>query len=321
MAIIELDINVEDVGNISLLYDRIQLFRSPDQSGTTIPFVAITDNDPTSAILDGSVEGPWGLSGKVLSISVDSADAVSVTFAGTDPLNLTTVLAKINTTFSHLGYPLALEVPSDTDKIRLRSGSNGTQSSLLVSGSAASVIGLSTLKVNGKGASPLLSPNTERYAIFDFDGLPTYWYKARYVNAETGAASDLSDAFLGGDGDGLPDSRLATGRIALSDVAGRPIVGRRIIFVPTGTQVVADGLGNNYGVLPSVDRIEIFTDSNGRAEIALVKGQRLKVFLEGSSFQREFVVPTSDFDILSVASVQPDPFSIVVVPPFPIRVS
>lgn len=319
MAIIELDIVVEDVENISLLYDRIQLFRSPDQSGSPTPFSAITDTDPSSAVLDGSVEGPWSLSGETLSISVDSADAVSVSLTGT--VDLTAVLNSINTVFSYLGYQLALEVPSDTNRIRLQSGSKGTQSSLLVSGTAASIIGLSTSKVNGKGASPLLSSNTEKYTIFDFDGSPTYWYKARYINSDTGAASELSDAFLGGDGDGLPDSKLATGRIALSDAAGKPIVGRRIIFVPTGTQVVSDGLGNNYGVLPSVDRIEIFTDYNGRAEVALVKGQRLKVFLEGSSFQREFVVPTSDFDILSVASVQPDPLSIVVIPPIAVRVS
>jgi hypothetical protein len=318
VSIIEINIVIEDVENISILYDRVQLFRSASQSGS---FSALTDDIATPAILDGTVDGPWNLVGQSLSIALDSSDPITVSFTGSNPFDLSTVLNQINGAFQALPTLLAVEVPTDTDRVRLRSASAGTQSILEVTGTAVTTLGLSTVKANGKGASPLISPNTEIYTILDFDGLDSYWYKARYINAETGAASDLSEAFPGGDGVGIPDSNLCTGKIALSDMSGHPIVDRRIIFVPTGPQVISDGIGNNYGVLPSVDRITVVTDFNGRATVKLVKGQQLKVFIEGTTFQREFIVPTVDFDILTVASVQPDPLSIVTTAPLAIRVS
>jgi hypothetical protein len=321
MPVIELEIVVEDIDQVAALYDRLQLFRSPDEDGDPTPFVAITDLEATPATLNGSIEGPWNLNGQSMSVIIDGADAVTVSFSGTNPFLPTTARGIINAAFPSLSVLLASEVPTDTDKLRLTSPSFGTQSILQVSGAAATTLGLSTNRTNGKSASPLLSVNTEIYTLNDFDGQSTYWYKARYLRAETNAVSEFSPPFLGSGGVALFGAALSIGKIAIADSTGSPIRGRRIIFVPTSSQVVSDGSGNNYGILPSVDRIVVVTDDNGRASVSLVKGQRLKVFIEGTSFQREFVVPTSDFDILTVASVQPDPLSIVVAPPFPIRVS
>lgn len=318
MAIIELEIVVqENIDNLVRLYDRLQIFRSIDEDGDPNPYVAITLTEPTHAIIDGSIAGSWNLNGTSLNVVIDGADPIVVTFTGSNPFLPQTVRDRINTVFPGL----ASETPTNTDRLRLTSPSEGTQSILEIGGTAASVLGLSLTRTNGKGASPLLSANTEVYRILDFDGLPTYWYKARYVNSVSGAASAFSDPFLGGNGTGLPSPFTVLGSIAISDVSGAPLVGRRIIFVSTGSQIVNDGSGHNYGILPSVDRLTVITDGNGRASMSLVKGQRLKVFIEGTSFQREFVVPTTDFDILTVSSIQPDPLSIVTVPPFPIRVS
>jgi hypothetical protein len=321
MPVIELEIAVEDIASVAILYDRLQIFRSPDEDGDPVPFSAITDIEATPAILDGSVEGPWNLNGQSLDIILDGAAAVTVSFSGVNPFLPVTARGIINAAFPSLTVFLASEVPTDTDRLRLTSPSVGTQSILQVTGSAATTLGLSTNRTNGKSASPLLSVNTEIYIVSDFDGQPTYWYKARYLNSETNAISDFSAPFLGSGGSALSDSALSVGKIAIADATGSPVRGRRVIFVPTGSQVVSDGGGNNYGVLPSVDRLVVITDDNGRASIALVKGQRLKVFIEGTTFQREIVVPDADFDILTVASTQPDPFSIVVAPPAPIRVS
>lgn len=321
MPVIELEIDVADIQQVIALYDRLELFRSPDESGSPTPFTPITALDPTPAILNGSVAGPWNLNGQVLTIILDGAPAVSITFSGTNPIILTNVKSVINAAFPLLSSALATEVPTDTNKLRLTSPSVGTQSILQISGAAAAILGLSTSRTNGKSASPLLSENTEIYVLNDFDSQPSFWYKARLLNSETGAASDFSQPFLGAGGTGLTASFLSIGKIALADSSGNPIVGRRIIFVPTTAHVIADGSGNNYGVLPSVDRIVVLTDSNGRASVSLVKGQQLKVFIEGTTFQREFVVPSVDFDILTTATVQPDPLSIVVAPPIPIRVS
>jgi hypothetical protein len=316
MAIIELTINVENAAHVAILYDQLHVFRSPDETGDPTPFVQLTDSEPTPAVVDGTIAEPWNLNGQSLSIILDGAPSVLVSFSGTNPFTLLSVLEAINSVVS-----IASEVPTDTDKLRLTSPTVGTQSILQVSGTALTTLGLSTIKVNGKTAAPLLSPNTEFYRLIDFDTETTYWYKVRYQNSETGAVSDFSTPFLGGEGQGLPDSVLSIGKIALCDLSGRPLIGRRIIFVPVSSQLVLDGLGHNYGILPSVDRIVVQTDMNGRATISLAIGQLVKVFIEGTTFQREFVVPPADFDILTVASTQPDPLSIVVAPPIPIRVS
>lgn len=321
MPVIELEIDVADINQIIALYDRLELFRSPDEDGNPTPFTPITTINPTSAILDGSVEGPWNLNGQSLTIVLDGAPAITINFSGVNPFILSTVKNVINAAFPLLSAALATEVPIDTNRLRLASLTTGTQSILQISGSAVSTFGLSTNRVNGKSASLLLSANTEIYTFNDFDGQPSFWYKARLLNSDTGAVSDFSVPFLGTGGSTLPSPLLSIGKIALVDTSGNPTVGRRIIFVPVSAQVVSDGSGNNYGVLPSVDRIVVFTDNNGRASVSLVKGQRVKVFIEGTTFQREFVVPSTDFDILTIATTQPDPFSIVVAPPLPIRVS
>jgi hypothetical protein len=321
MPVAELEIAVSDVQDVVILYDRLELFRSPTQDGVPTPFSPITALTPTSAILDGTVGGPWNLNGQTMNIVVDGAPPVTVSFSGTNPFLLVTVRNAINAAFPSLPSLLASEVLTDTNRIRLTSPTSGTGSILQVSGTAASILGLLTDRANGKSACPLLSANTEIYVITDFDGQPTYWYKVRYLNSATNAVSGFSDAFLASGGVALTESFLSIGKIALSDVGGNPVKGRRIIFIPTSSQVIADGSGHNYGVLPSVDRIVVTTDDNGRASISLVKGQRLKVFIEGTTFQREFVVPSTDFDILTVASAQPDPLSIVVAAPLAVRVS
>lgn len=321
MPVIELEIDVADINQVIALYDRLELFRSPDEDGDPIPYTPITAINPTSAIVDGSVEGPWNLDGQSLIIVLDGAPAVTINFSGTNPFILLTVKNIINSAFPSLSSALATETPTDTNRLRLASLITGTQSILQISGIAATTLGLTTNRVNGKSASLLLSINTEIYTFNDFDGQPSYWYKARLLNSNTGAVSDFSTPFLGTSGSVLSNSLLSIGKIALVDSSGNPTVGRRIIFVPVSAQLISDGSGTNYGVLPSVDRIVVLTDESGKASVSLVKGQRVKVFIEGTVFQREFVVPSTDFDILTVATVQPDPFNIVVTPPLPIRVS
>lgn len=319
MAIIEFTIHVENPDEVAAIFDIIEVSRSPDEDGSPVPYSAITAVSATSAILDGTTEGPWNLNGRTLTIVLDNSPPINVVFTESDPVNFQTVRNKLNAVFPAFAPALASEVPTDTGKIRLTSPTTGTQSVLQVSGNAAITLGLTTARANGKNASPLISANTEEYIFRDYDGATTLWYRTRYLSSGTGAASEYSDPFQAGPGVGLPGSSVVTGKVALADATGTPVAGRRVILVPVSSQVLADGSGNNYGVLPSVERIVAVTDQNGRASISLVKGQRMKVLLEGTTFQREFIVPDSDFDILTVASSQPDPLSIAVAPPIPIR--
>ncbi len=314
MAIINFTIHIDDPAQASIIFDRIQIWRSTTELGT---YVEITAAEEEAALVDGTVEGPWTLSGQTLTLILNGADPRSIVFTGTNPLQLTSVIAQINAVFPGL----ASEVPEDTERIRLKSTVSGTQSLIEASGSATTTLGFSTAHTNGKNARPIISANTEDYDFNDYDGQDNYWYKTRYISSSTNAVSTFSVPAQLGSSTALTGSLAVTGKIAIATANGEPIIGRRIIFVPVAPQVIADGSGNNYGVLPSVERIVITTDSNGRASTKLVKGQRLKVFIEGTTFQREFVVPTSDFDILTVATTQPDPLNIVVAPPIPIRVS
>lgn len=322
MSIVTFFVNVPDLEGVLALYDRIQVWRSPDKTGAPTAYTEVTtsSSEDTPAILDGSVAGPWNLNGMVLSIAANGADPVSVTFSGTNPFNLETVLEALES----LVYVIAEETPTDTNKIRLRTRVAGTASSLLISGTAAAVLGLSTTKVNGKASRIVLTSPTEVYEFSDFDGNVDHWYKTRFSSSVSGATSEFSSPHQG-----APDTVLSAGFLTkaivdLIDGSGRPVVGRRIIFVPVSQSVIEDDTVN-FGILAGVERLEAVTDNRGHAEINLVKGHTFRVFFEGTTYQREFVVPDPSpatfFDLLTVLSTAADPFSIVQAPPQPIRVS
>ena len=68
---------------------------------------------------------------------------------------------------------------------------------------------------------------------------------------------------------------------------------------------------------PSVDEQQVPV-----GPMALVRGEKFKVFFEGSNYFREFVVPNvAEFDLLQILSTTPDPFTIVQMPAMPIRLS
>ena len=313
--------HVADIISTMSVFDQIQVWKSPDEFGAPTPYTEITAASPTPAILDGSVAGPWALVGKTLTITLNNAEPYSVTFTGVDPLTIVDVIAAINAIFSGL----AKEVPTNTNKIRLESPVTGTASALLVSGTAVSVLGLSTSKVNGKAQRISLTNPTTDYEFRDFDGLDTDWYKTRYFSSATNTVSSYSDATQGNPATVIPAGALLRCFAYLSDGAGRPVVNRRVIFVPT-TQVTIDaGAGAIYGSLPGVDRLVGITDEKGFMELYLARGQTFKVFFEGTSYQRELFIPTSnlvtELNLITALATAPDVFTIVQAPPMPIRSS
>lgn len=319
MPVQTLTVHVDDLDSVLAIFDQVQVWKSPDESGAPTPYVEITAPSATKATIDGTVQGPWNLSGKTLNIVLNNSDPQVIVFTGTDPLILTQVIAQINAIFPGL----AKEVPTDTNKLRLESPTTGTASSLLLSGNATGVLGLSTTKVNGKGPRINLTNPTTDYEFRDYDGLDTDWYKTRFFSSVTGSVSSFSLPTLGNPLTVLPNGALMRCLAYLSNGAGQPIVGRRIIFVPVTAVLVDVGGGVTYGSLPGFDRMTVVSDEKGYVEILLARGQTFRVFIEGTTVQREFVVPSSgtDFNLLTVLSTAPDPFSIVQAPPMPIRTS
>jgi hypothetical protein len=313
--------HVEDIDSVMAVFDQIQVWKSPDESGAPTPYAEITAASATHAIIDGTVVGPWDLSGRTLIVTLNNGEPITIEFVGVDPLNINQVITAINAIFSGL----AMEVPTDTNRVRLQSGTTGTASALQVSGTACAVLGFSTTKVNGKAARTNLTLPTTEYEFRDYDGLSTDWYKTRYFSSATGTVSSYSEPTQGVPVVVLPASSLLRCFVFLADGAGRPIIDRRIILVPVTQATVEDDLGNLYGSLPSVDRIIGITDEKGFAELFLVRGQTFKVFFEGTTYQREFVVPVDpmvlELNLLEALSTAPDPFTIVQSPPMPIRVS
>jgi hypothetical protein len=99
----------------------------------------------------------------------------------------------------------------------------------------------------------------------------------------------------------------ATARFVGPD--GVPVRQRVIVGMPL---VAKSG---NYGVVGGTSRV-YEADVTGSLEIPLVRGTTVRVALEGTSFVREFVVPDSDFDLLSVMASAPDPFTVQAQAPF-----
>jgi hypothetical protein len=317
MAVIGFTITIDDPGSTAELFDRIEVWKSPDESGVPTAYVEITANDPTAARVDGSISGPWNVSGQTLTVNLNNSDPINIAFTGSNPISLQSVISQINTVFSEF----ASEVPTDSNRIRLTSSVEGTQSIIELGGVAATTLGLSTARTSGKGARLLISSSTENYEFQDLDGQASYWYKTRFLNSETGAVSSYSTPRKGGAGDTLLSGQVVLGSLAITDMLGQPVVGARVILVPNTTQLIDNGLGTVYGIFQSVNRIELQTDTDGKASTSLVRGIKLKVFIEGTTFNREFTVPDTDFDILQVAIDEPDPFTIVTAPPLAIKVS
>jgi hypothetical protein len=317
MSVTKIVINVDNLPAVLARFTHIQVWRSPDKSGSPTAYSEVTAAAARAARVDGSVEGNWDLDGLALTVTLDGGTPFTVTFTGDDPLNLEQVLTQLNAAFDDL----AEESGVDTGKISIVSPTKGTGSSVVLSGSACAVLGLSTTKVNGKAERLAFATATEDYTFQDLDGDPSYWYKVRYYSSVTGTVSTFSDPKEGTPTTATPSGSRVTASANLADGAGRPIVGRRFIFVPMTPITVTGTSGSPYVSLPSVDRVTATTDESGHMEISLLIGQTFRVFVEGSSFHRELVVPDEDFDIFEVVGVVSDGFDIVQAPPMPIRTS
>jgi hypothetical protein len=316
MAAIFLTITVDDLSSALELYDRIQVWRSTTgQNGT---YNELTADFPEPAQATNTIASPWDLFNQSLNVNMSGADPVPIIFqqimGGT--IRIEEVIAQINAVIPGLAT-----VSLDSNRLfTLRNPLTGTGSSLLFTGPAVGVLGLPTTKVSGKGSRISIGNANTVYRFKDLDGDSVFWYKWRFYSTKTKAVGSFSVPRLGDVSVLLPSENIAKASINLVDGSGRPISGRRVILVPVQPKSASNN-NINYSVLPSNDRIIITTDEAGHAEIELLIGETFRVFFEGSGFAREFIVPNAEFDLLSVLSTQPDPFSIAQSPPMPIRES
>ncbi len=320
MSVIQLFLHVEEPAVISTLYNTIQVWRAPTQEGSPDPFVEITAPYATPAFLDNTTLGPWDLDGLTLGIALDGGASRNITFSSASPMALAEVITSIN----NIIPGLCTEAGVNTGLIRLTSAVSGTNSSIQVQPSIATTrLGFSTIKTNGKNARILISSTAEEYEFVDYDGLDSFWYRTRFYHNITGALSDFSDAQRGTAPAVIPSSSLLHCFVYLADGAGNPIVNRRIMLVPMGQVQITNDDNQTYSILSSVDRITMITNEVGYAEESLVRGQRFKIFIEGTPFEKEVIIPNTgtELNLLTAPAVVNDPFSIVTTPPLIIRAS
>jgi hypothetical protein len=310
VAINSFDIAVPDLEAVLAFYDQIQVWRAATEDGT---YAEITAPQDMPAVVVGIEEGPWALGGTSLSIRLNGADPKVVSFVGSPPFGLSRAIEQVNAVVPGLASELG-------GALMLSSPHVGTGASLEITGTAVSVLNiLPTGKVNGKVHRIPLTRPTKLYRFRDFDGAASDYYKTRFYSSVSGAVSEFSPTRQAAPTFVLPEEDTSLAKIDLADGSGRPIIGRRVIFVPTSVKTVEVG-GTLYGAMPGVDRISVTTDDRGHAEIALMRGMRFKVFVEGVQFQREITVPDEEeFNLLEAMTAAPDPFNIIQAPPMPIR--
>lgn len=301
MAVIKIKIFVPEIANVLSQFDSIQVQRSEAGSPYS-DALAITDDSPVAPVLVGTEEGPFTVQGLDLKLKVNGGAEQSVTFTAADPTSIDNIIAEIS------GAITGLVPDSDGGKLRLTGNTTGTAGTLeITGGTALAALGF-TLgdKDNGEDQHITLAAGVDEYEYDDGSGAASFWYRTRFYNVTAQTYSSWSDWVQGTTGAAISASLLIVGKIKLSDIDGTVLVGKKVTISNVWHPLIADG----YFVAGKSKQIE--TDGTGGAELTLIKGSRVDVIIEGTSFVRRIQVPDTgtEFDLMDASLVLDDPFQI-----------
>jgi len=296
-----LTITVAAIDQVLASFDTIRVKKST--TGVDGTYYLITDTTPKPAQLTPPTPGPWNVVSKTLQLKLDSNPQVNIIFTGVDPLSAAQLVPQINTA---MGETIATEVGG---ALYLTSNLTGTASKMeIVDGEAAAVFGWSDGDRDvGEEAHIQLVAGQQIYSFTDDDGAAGDYYKVQYFNTSNGLESQDSLPFQGAASTVLDASRLSIAKVNLIDGAGIAIPNFDISFYVVHEPFSVDGFEVGLARAPKT----ITTNNIGHAEIALVRGVKVKVVFEGTSVIREIVVPDqAEFNLLDVLSTSPDPFRV-----------
>lgn len=302
MTAIRLNVRVPELQAALEAYDVMRIERSTTLSSG--PYTELTGEPPAQpATLTGTLAGPFSVDGLTFTFEIDGGDEVSVTFDGDNPMSPAVVIAQVNDAIGH-NY-----ASNDANHLKLESPSEGTTSSLhITGGTALSALGFTTNQ-RDLGTSPWvgLIDATRDYVFIDADGADTYYYRAWFYNTVSLRESPRSAPFRGSASLLLLTADLSLATVDVVDLTGKALAGQRITIFPVSKALRVGGF--------TVDlwkRVTIETDNDGHAETSLIRGTTVRVLVEGSGFVREFVVPDlSTFDMFEVLGTAPDGFDVV----------
>jgi hypothetical protein len=310
MGTVSLDLYVSDINDVLRSYNVFKIRRSV--TGETGPYVEMTGPDTTHAALQSLQKSTFNVAGKTLKLMVDHTEPIPVVFLGLAPLTPAQAVAQINILFPGLAS-------ENMGIITLQSSLLGSVSVVqVVEGSAAIEFGWAEgQKAIGLEKYVYLVPGQTDYTFIDRDGETTYFYEAAFYNTSTHLTSAWSEPFKGGTGTVISASNLSLAHVDIVDAAGVAVSEQRITFYSQHIPLKVEGFQAAMIRRP----VTIETNNDGHAEVSLIRGLRLKVVFEGTSFIREITVPDqADFDILDLMAAAPDPFnSIEPYVPFAIR--
>jgi hypothetical protein len=293
-----LSLYVDDIAAAMSSYDTMQVRKADLEAG---PWTPLTSDIARPAVIEGSVSGPYTVSGMTLQLQVNRGTPHSIVFSGTDPLSVNAVAAQINAVFTGLASELG-------GKLKLQTTQTGTQARIdILAGSANPVLGFIEGDLDiGEEPYVTLVSGINSYNFYDRDGISGQFYEVAFYNTVNLQSSAWSDPFQGEPGTVIDASNLSTGSIDLVDASGVSKPDQVITFFPMWEPLSVEG----FKVAMTRDPISITTNNSGHAEVVLVRGLKVKAVFEGTSYTREFVVPDAPtFNILDLMSTAPDPFN------------
>ncbi len=287
------------------LFDRLEVWRS--RSGPDGPYEALTGDVVSPAVLPvgftGSppsppIAGPsLSISGLQLQFVLDGIQSVTILFTGTNPLSLGEAATQINAQAAGILFSY---VYGSTLVVTTVQG--GASASLqCVAGDAAAVLGFDITASGvafGQDARLILQPTLESYSYNDPYGSNSFYYKIRFYNSVTELTSTFSIPVQGASLPQAPALNLVRCYVDLSDAQGLALQNQEV-FIHTRFNGAQAGIFTVVGA-----PIVMLTDSNGHAELMLVRGASFTVAIGGTSLARDVTVPT-DPTVLSINLLDP----------------
>lgn len=298
------------VGNandlIGLGYTRIEVYQSTDQGNT---FQEVTGPAIASAFLDSlAALTTFQMGGRLLKLKVDGGVEQAISFSDLTPLwSPAQVVNRINEV-----VPGVASVSGGT-KVRLTSPTAGRASSIEVTYCDADDL-FSAEVVYGKAARITLVNGTFIYSFPDVAGKDSDRYKWRFSANGSSPFSDYSAVVSGAVAPAIAAGNLSVGTARFYDAAGQPSKTRVLVGMDSSPQAISGG------TISKGSSMIVDSGDDGFLQLTLVRGIKVRVAIEGTSFIREFIVPNAaSFDLLSAMAAAVDPFSIQSVPPLLIR--
>lgn len=299
----EISYFVPDVTTSLLTYDSLRFWRSRD--GKAGLYEAATDATAGPATLEGTHAEPHQLNGKTLSLMINGTTQVDILFSDADPVTTAQVITAIS-------GETALITPTDVGgALHLETVATGSSASIeVLESDAAPYLGFDTSAAAvGLDADVSLVADTYEYLYTDQNSDSDFWYRVEFFNSSTNQTSGLGTAFQVGPV-GAPASSRIWAYIQLIDLSGNPIEGRRVTlanaFLPN---TVVSG-SNRWGSFRHYATLT--TDSDGYAQIRVLRGMQVDVVVDGTDFIRRLSIPSTgdSVNLLDPDLVAEDEFGI-----------